>query len=184
MFRTVIVTLILVGLPACSSLYELPDPPSPESWRRHSLSPGEDDERSNERFLEAQEAVLAFVEALNDERFEDAYELVSNETRILLDSVSSTGRGEHVLQTGEFTRNGTFSVDVLDLFVIRDLDRIEDEHPDFQESETYRRKEVYVYDTEGTSHHLVLIREADAWHIHKPDIDLTPGAPGRRATDS
>ncbi len=184
MFRTVILTLVLVGLAGCSSLYQLPDPPSPESWRRHSLTPGEDDERSTERFIEAQEAVLTFTEALNDQRFDDAYGLLSNETRILLDSLSSTGRGEHVLESGEITRNGTFSVDVIDLFVIRDLDRIEDEHPDSQESETYRRKEVYVFDTEGVSHHVVLIREADAWRIHKPDIDLTPGAPGRRATDS
>ena len=180
-FFLILLTVAAVG---CSGLYELPDPPPRDSWQRHSLSPAEDHDRSHERYLAAQDSLLAFVEALSDERFEDAYNLLSNETRILLDDLSPTGRGEHSLATGEITRGGSeYHVESLDLFVIRDLTRIEDTHDDQMEAETYRRKEIYAVGTDGTVHHIVMILEEDRWRIHKPDIDLTPGAPGRRATE-
>ena len=177
----VFVALIATG---CSGLYELPDPPPRDAWQRHSLSPAEDHDRSHSRFLEAQDSLLAFVEALTDERFEDAYALLSNETRILLDDLSSTGRGEYTLETGEIVRDSSeYLVDALDLFVVLDLQRIEDTFEDRMEAETYRRKEVYCFGADDAVHHVVLIFEEDSWRIHKPDIDLTPGAPGRRALD-
>jgi hypothetical protein len=176
---------VLLSLSGCGpSLYDLPDPPAREQWQRHSLSPGEDDGASQERFLAAQDSVLTFVEAMNARRFDDAYALLSNETRILLDDLSLSGRGEDVLETGQIRRDGAdYRVDALDLFVIRDLAFIEDTHEASSESETYRRKEVYCLGEDAHVHHVVLILEEDVWRIHKAEIDLTPGAPGRRAVD-
>jgi hypothetical protein len=175
--------IILTLLAACGpNLYELPDPPPREFWVRHSLTPGEDSQRSRERFLAAQITVVLLVEALQENRYEDAYRLLSNETRILLDVLSPSGRGETVLEDGVIERNGAeYHVDPLDLFVIRDMAEITDSVTGEIESETYRRKEVFAISTEGDTHHLVLILEEDEWRIHKPEIDLTPGAPGRRS---
>lgn len=181
MFLLLFWALITVG---CSGLYELPDPPPRDAWQRHSLSPAEDQDRSRDRFLEAQDSLLGFVEAMSDGRFEEAYALLSNETRILLDDLSPTGRGEHTLETGEIARDSSeYILDPMDLFVVSNLQRIEDTYEDRLEAETYRRKEIYCLGLDETVHHVVMILEEDAWRIHKPEIDLTPGAPGRRALD-
>ena len=176
----------LLWLSACGpSLYELPDPPPREAWRHHSLNPAEDEERSHQNFLAAQDAVLSFLEALDEQRHEDAYRLLSNETRILLDDLSPAGRGESVLEDGQIERNGdAYRLDPVDLFVIADLQELVDLQSGREEAETYRRKEIYAVSGSGDVHHLVLIFEEDGWRLHRPSIALTPGSPGRRLSDS
>jgi hypothetical protein len=179
--------LLLVGwLSGCGpNLYELPDPPPRDEWRRHSLNPADDEVVYLQNFLSAKDTVLTFVEALEDERWEDAYRLLSNETRLLLDDLSPSGRGETVLENGRIQRgDNEYLVDALDLFVIRDLVDIVDQHDREREAETYRRKEIYAVDSNGEAHHIVVIYEEGGWRIHKPEIDLTPGAPGRRTLSS
>lgn len=170
---------------ACGpGLYELPDPPPREDWHRHSLNPADDEERSYRDFLAAQDSVLAFVEAMQEHRYDDAYELLSNETRILLDDLSPDGLGESVLSTGHLVRDGVeYDVDPVDLFVVADLEELLDEQPGEPEQETYRRKELWARAADGTVHHIVLIYEDDQWRIHKPSIALTPGSPGRRTLE-
>jgi hypothetical protein len=174
-----------VALGGCErGLYRLPDPPPPDEWRRHSLDPAEDLARSHRNFLAAQGSVLSFVEAMRDSRWADAYERLSNETRILLDDLSPDGRGETVLAHGRVVREGVeHRVDPVDLFVIADLDALLDEQPGEAEQETYRRKELWARSASGDVHRLVLIYEDDEWRLHKPTIALTPGSPGRRALD-
>ncbi|MBN1946607.1 MAG: hypothetical protein JW797_13110 [Bradymonadales bacterium] len=138
---------------------------------------------SREIFLAAKRSILSFTEAMSFEQFDRAYTLLSNETRILLDDLSPTGRGESVLSDGIIERGGAqYTIDPVDLFVIRNLEEILDTQPDRMEAETTRRKEVYAISQEGDVHHLVVILEEDRWLIHKPEIELTPGAPGRRTT--
>lgn len=178
--------LVLTGafLWSCGpSLYEIPEPPPREQWRRHSLNPADTTARSQQNFFAAQDSFLAFVEAMDQERYDDAYDLLSNETRILLDDLSPTGLGEDVLETGAIQRDETeYHVDALDLFAVADLTDIVDEPTDgSSEVETYRRKEIYAVGADGQVHHIVLILEEDEWRIHHPDIELTPGAPGRRS---
>jgi len=176
-------SLLLVT--ACNSLYQLPDPPPRDSWQRHSLSPAQDDARSAERYEAALAQLQDFIAALEGERWEDSYAMLSNETRILLDDLATEGLGETVLSTGRVEREGVeYQVDALDLFVISGYERFEDTWGDEEESETYRRKEIWAISSDGTAHRVVMILEEDTWRLHKPSIDLTPGAPGRRAADS
>lgn len=177
--------LLVVSVPACrGSLYTLPDPPPREDWQRHSLNPAEDEERNERNFRAAQDAVISFSEAMRDQRYSDAYEVLSNETRILLDDLSPSGRGEDVLATGALEREGVeYQVDPVDLFVIHDLVDLVDEQPHEMEAETYRRKEVWAIGADGAVHRVIVIDEGNGWHIHKPQIELTPGAPGRRSFD-
>lgn len=176
---------LTLGAAGCASLYRLPEPPPRESWARHSLSPTQDRDRSAERYADARTALFAFLDALASERYDDAYNALSNETRILLDDLAADGRGESVLATGALRRgDADYQVDVVDLFAIADLARIEDDWNDQPEAESYRRKELWAIDRAGAAHRVVLIYESDAWRIHKPDIDLTPGAPGRRASST
>ena len=183
---TTMFALVLTGafLLSCGpSLYDIPEPPPREQWRRHSLNPADTDARSQQNFFAAQDSLLSFVEAMDQERYDDAYDLLSNETRILLDDLSPTGLGEDVLETGEIRRDETdYRVNAMDLFAIADLSDIVDEPTDGRsEAETYRRKEIYAIGADGNVHHIVLIFEENEWRIHHPDIDLTPGAPGRRS---
>lgn len=179
--------LLLAGLiSGCGpNLYDLPDPPPRDEWHRHSLNPADDEAAYLQNFLSAKDTVVTFVEAMEDERWEDAYRLLSNETRLLLDNLSPSGRGETVLENGRIQRDDQeYVVDALDLFVIRDVIDIVDQHDHDREAETYRRKEIYAVNSSGDAHHLVVIYEEGAWRIHKPEIDLTPGAPGRRTLSS
>lgn len=184
--RTILIIACALALfgTACNRLYQLPDPAPRADWRRHSLSPAEDAERSREYFVDAEAAVQAFVAAMDSGDYAGAYEHLSNETRILLDDLSPEGRGESVLENGLITRDGNeHEVDALDLLAVRGMVSVEDTHENRPESETYRRKEVYAVGFGGAVHHVVLILEQDEWRIHKPDIDLAEGAPGRRNID-
>jgi hypothetical protein len=183
--RLWLLLLLALALPACGrGLYDLPDPPPRDEWRRHSLDPAEDEARSHQAFLAAQGSVLAFLEAMRESRWEAAYEVLSNETRILLDDLSPNGRGETVLAEGRVVREGAeYRLDPVDLFVIADLDALLDEMPGEREQETYRRKEIWARSSAGDVRRLVLIYEDDAWRLHRPTIALTPGSPGRRALD-
>jgi hypothetical protein len=180
-----IAALVSLGAAGCASLYRLPEPPPREAWARHSLSPTQNRDRSAERYAEARTALFSFLDALASERWDDAYSALSNETRILLDDLATDGRGESVLATGDLRRgDAAYEVDVIDLFVISELARVEDDWNDQPEAESYRRKELWAIDRNGDAHRVILIYESDAWRIHKPDIDLTPGAPGRRASST
>jgi hypothetical protein len=178
--------LVLFLLTACPAhkLYTLPDPAPSETWSHHSLSPSDTPESTPSHFESVVTAVDEFLDALETENFPMAYRQLSNETRILLDNLSPTGLGESVLENGSIDREGeSFTILPVDLFVIADFEQLLDEQPGLQENETTRRKEVYAVSQDSSVHHLVLIYEEDAWRIHRTDIDLTPGAPGRRALD-
>ncbi len=174
-----------MGLFACGQrLYELPDPPPSAYWQRHSLNPGEEEVRSADLFAAAEGAIVEFVGAVNEQRWDDAYRLLSNETRILLDDVSPTGLGEAVLEFGLVQRDGAeFRIDPMDLYVVAEMVELLDEMEGEPESETYRRKEIWAVSELGFVNHEVMIFEEDGWRIHKPTIELSPGSPGRRTLE-
>jgi hypothetical protein len=161
--------LLVGGTVGCRpDLYVLPTPPPASEWERVELDPTVEDRRAGERYVEARRAVLAFVDALSQAEWEQAYRRVSNETRLLLDA-GFDGQGEASLAEGRTRRDRRlYSYDPMDLFLIQGLTRIEDSVEGEAEAETQRRHEVFVFDAEGQYRKVVLIREGDEWLIHLP----------------
>jgi len=166
-----IVFLLLAGwLTGCGgTLYrQLPPPPPDDERRVVALDPQRDEALAAERYVEARRTVLALYEAVSMERWDDAYAMLSNETRLLLDR-GAGGLGEGALRDGVLTIDGaTYRFDPVAIFLIAGLTRIEDTVAGEQESETNRRKEVYVFNADGDYRRVVVIREGDQWLVHMP----------------
>lgn len=125
------------------------------------------------RVIEARRTVLALQSAIVAQQWADAYALLSNETRMLLDSVSD-GRGEEALATGRIRCGDTWcQVDPLQLFLLPDVQQIVDHVDGEEEHETARRRELFLIDRTGNHRKVVVIREGDQWLVHLPSWPRT-----------
>ena len=152
------------------AIYEIPPPPPEDEWTDRELDPTAEEEASAERYAEARRAVLALYEALQDGAFEEAYYLLSNETRILLDTYGG-GVGEEALANGLLEVDGTvYSFDPVDLLLMPEPASFEDSVSGEEENETSRRKELFIFDADDNYRRVIVIREADEWVIHAPRV--------------
>jgi hypothetical protein len=152
--------------------YQLPPVPD-EAERTHAqLDPTVEELQELERFNEARRTVLALYAALQDSNGAQAWELLSNETRLLLDEWSD-GQGDQALISGSLVRDGqAYSFDPLELFLLLDPVAFEDDMAGEQQSETARRKEIFLVDAADRARRVVVIMEADQWRVHMPRVDL------------
>ena len=173
----------LLGVSGCGlGLYELPDPPPSEEWTAVSLVPGEDRRDSRKLYVEASAAAMDLYTSLLEENWEQAWELLSAETRSALSYGNPESDGKEVLKTGlyegkpskEFPEaKSTFRFTPVDHLVVEGLLRFEDEQPGVTESETNRRKEIYAVSRTGEVKKVVLIYEAGGWRVHKTGFSGT-----------
>jgi hypothetical protein len=172
--RILLLLLPTIFLTACgSSAYHLPDVPSEEARRSVSLDPTVEEEESAERFNAARRTVLALYQALGASDGEAAYELLSNETRLLLDEWSD-GNGDVALQDGLLSRDGTtWSFDPVEMLLLPDPVLFEDEVDGETESETARRKEIFITAGNDDVRRVVVILEAEQWKVHMLRIPQT-----------
>jgi hypothetical protein len=152
--------------------YELPPPVPPDERSVVTLDPSEQERNEAARFLEARSSVLAFYDALQRADFDAAFALLSNETRILLDTWAE-GDGVAALRVGRLAQAAeTYDFDPRDLFAVADPVRFADEPEEGTDTESARRKEIHVFDADGTDRRIVLILEGDQWVIHQPRIPV------------
>ena len=161
--------LAVVGLTGCNSLYALPDPPAAGDWSETSLVPGQDDRDEAGRYIEARTAVLKLYQALTDEEWDTAWELLSAETQNFLDYVSADGNGKQALATGRLKFPGGEEVDFepVALFLVKDMRKLEDDNGDVSQAETANRKELFAFSAEDDAKKIVVIYEAGEWKIHR-----------------
>ena len=177
---------VLLGLAnvfACGpGLYDLPTPPPQAQWTSVSLTPGAEEQRAAKNFLEASAIAMDLFSAFSDENWEDAWALLSEETKSTLNYGNPDGDGINVLKTGQFelageTGKSTFRLEPVRHFFVEELMRFEDEVAGNPESETNRRKEIYALSRSGDNKKVVLIYEAGGWKVHKTTFGELSAAP-------
>ena len=134
--RTAFSIAVLFVLAACNRVYDLPDPP-PESERASvALDPAEEHRQDGERYVAARRSLLELYEALDGERWDDATELLSTETQLLLSSGGS-GDAAAALAAGQVTVSGeSYAFDPVNLFLLANPDASEDSWEGEEENET------------------------------------------------
>jgi hypothetical protein len=163
-----------LALSGCYDLYALPDPPPADQWTQAGLDPTQDEVNQERDALDARKAALALYEKLSAGALEEAWALLSTETHNFLTFGNPDGDGLKALGEGSLTLPGgePERFDPVDLFLVRDLQRLDDEHPDFpQEAETTHRKELYAISADARVHKVVLIREEGQWRVHRTALE-------------
>ena len=165
---SLILGMLLAGLGACrGAVYVLPDPVAPELTRDVSTDPAEERTRDAERYLEARQTILGLYDALANGRWDEAAELVSSETAVLLSEGGQTSAGE-TLASGTLTLGGAATSSTLWALA----------PAGFARWMTLRqRASTRVRPAKGRPPHLeegrrsvVVIREGDAWRLHIPTL--------------
>jgi hypothetical protein len=164
---------VLLLLTACSGTalrYELPPPVPPDERNAVTLDPSAQERNEAGRFLDARSAVLAFYDALQREDFDAAFDRLSNETQLLLNTWAD-GDGVSTLRLGLLEQDTeSYEFDPRTLFVVENPVQFSDEPAEGTDTESARRKEIHVLDADGTTRRIVLILEGDQWVIHQPRI--------------
>lgn len=156
-----------------SSAYQLPKPPPADEQRDVAADPAAQAEQRRARYLEARAALLKLYSALTKERFEEAEQLLSQQTRDFLAYGNETGDPSTALSSGQLVlpdgRKVTF--DPVQLLLGGKIQKIADTLEGVEEHETRRRRELFVFDPEGEPHKVVMIVEGGQWVLHRTSID-------------
>ncbi len=176
--RSLLLFVSVFLVTACGgSVYHLPDAPPEEARRAVSLDPTVEEQMNMDLFNEARRTVLSLYQALGAGDGERAYGLLSNETRLLLDEWSG-GQGEVALAEGMLSRDGEqWAIDPVSLLLVADPVRFDDSMDGQTESETSRRKEIFITSGSDEVRRVVVILEAEEWKVHMlriPQTALTP----------
>ena len=163
-------SLALMTTSACGlGLYELPDPTPESEWASISLDPAEEERQAQRRYIAARQAALELYQALNEEDWESAWAMMSSETQDFLKFGSPNKDGKETLSSGRLVLpDGTpVEFDPVDLFMIKDMRRLEDEHQGSAEAETEGRKELFAHSSDGRVNKVILIYEIGRWRVHR-----------------
>jgi hypothetical protein len=161
----ILLLLVCAALAACGGIYTLPEAPAEEERATVHLDPAAEEREAAARYTEARRTLVALYEALGGSRWTDAIELLSIESRLLL-SAGGSGNAAESLENGVLTIDGSdYRFDPIDLLLMHTPDAMEDSVPGESESETARRKEVFLVTAEE-ARRVVLILEADQWRVH------------------
>lgn len=167
---SLILAMLLAGLGACrGAVYVLPDPVAPELARDVSTDPAEERTRDAERYLEARQTILALYDALANGRWDEAAELVSSETAVLL-SEGGQASARETLASGTLTLGErSYLFDPVELLLLPGVRSMDDAPPEGVDEESERRKVVHLISEDGRRA-VVVIREGDAWRLHMPTL--------------
>ncbi|QED25975.1 hypothetical protein FRD01_01605 [Microvenator marinus] len=152
----------------CAARYELPPPP-PES-ERVSVQTAEQDD-SQEAYLEARQAIVQLFSLLQQQRYEEASGLLSQETKSFL-TLNSESSVQDVLAAGKITtENGLVDFDPVLTLLAPNLTQLVDSVDGEEESETATRKEIFAIHDSGATK-IVVIKESGKWVLHRTRLDL------------
>jgi hypothetical protein len=168
-----VLVLVAVGIGACGgSPYYLPAPSQVEQ-RDAAVDPSEQAKQEQSRDLQARTALLELYESLSKERFEDAEQLLSQQTRDFLAYGTETGDPSTVLSSGTLVIPDGRSVEFepVELLIGGEIQSITDSMDGAQEHETRSRRELFVVDPAGQAHQVVMISEGGRWVLHRTSIN-------------
>ncbi|TVR03125.1 MAG: hypothetical protein EA398_06325 [Deltaproteobacteria bacterium] len=166
---------ILVALwfgPACASIYRLPDPDQLTDERQRpdsSADTAENEVPSDERAEIAARVLTALHAALLDGRVDEAWELLSHETRLALDHHHPSG-GDQALRDGWLEVDGRrLAFRPARLLLLPDVESVSARSQEASVSAGPRRIEASIRGG-GEERSVVLIREGVHWRLHLPRI--------------
>lgn len=178
--RFLLVVLLLTASSACSSIYTLPPPPS-GAPKDVNLTPGADDRESEAAYLAARQSIIKLFGLLQQQRYPEADELLSAETRAFLTFNTDKSVGE-VLADGKLTlaTGELVEINPVTTLLAEDVSRLVDAVPGLDEQETPSRKEVFAILSNDRAQRIVMIKEAGQWVLHRTriaqPIPITPSA--------
>ncbi len=165
-----LLTAAILCTAACGpGLYDLPTPPPQDQWINTGADPAAEERASQRRYLAARAALLQFYRALSQEDWDAAWEMMSSETQNFLNFASKGKDGKASLDSGtlEMPDGTSVEFDPVELFVIRDLRTMEDDHEGKPQAETANRKEIFVISSDNRVNKVVLIFETGQWRVHR-----------------
>ena len=154
------------------TMYVLPAPPPPGERRSVSLIPGTEESEDDELLQEARATVRTLHRLLQGQRYVEALDWLSAETRDFLAYGDEEGRPEEALARGalQLPDGQRVEIDPLELLVAPDVSTLEDEVPGVEDQETDRRKVLFAIPPGGEPRQIVVIREGDRWVVHRTGV--------------
>lgn len=168
--RYVVACALFVSLAGCANIYTLPPPPADRD-KSVELTPGADQDNDTQAYLEARQSVIRLFGLLQQQRYPEAEDLLSAETREFVTfgsekSVSEVfGDRKLTLASGEVV-----DFDPVPTLLAEDVSRLVDAVPGIEEQETPSRKEVFAILSNDRAQRIVMIKEAGQWVLHRTRI--------------
>ncbi len=162
--------LIICGmLPACTNIYKLPEPSA--ATQDVNLTPGADDRQGEQDYLAARQTVITLFGLLQQQRYPEAEEFMSQETQSFLRYGSDKSVAE-VLADGKLTLANGEVVDIepVTTLLAEDVSRLTDSVPSIEEQETPARKEIFAILSGDRVQRIVIIKETGRWVLHRTRI--------------
>lgn len=162
--------LFSLAVSACSNLYTLPEPHQGAS-KEVNLTPGADDRQGEADYLAARQVIIKLYGLLQQQRYVEAMEHMSSETRDFITYGTDKSVAE-VFADGHLTLADGTSVDIdpVTSILAADVSRLVDSIPGREEQETPARKEIFAILPNDMVQHIVMIKEKGQWVLHRTRI--------------
>ncbi|MGM0559136.1 MAG: hypothetical protein ACQEVA_22315 [Myxococcota bacterium] len=151
-----------------SNLYELPPPPEKGERADAKSAIRAEEEKAQQDYAAARAALLKAYNLLSTQRYDEAVDLMSQETRAFL-TYGSDSSAADVLADGVLTLSSGEQVEFepSTFFVAADVQKLEDSVEGVEENETDRRRELFAVSADGSAHRVIMIKQGGDWVIHK-----------------
>jgi hypothetical protein len=158
----------LVFAGCASNLYELPPPPEKGERSDATLASRAEEEKAQQDYAAARAALLKAYNLLSTQRYDEAVDLMSQETRAFLTYGTEKSAAE-VLADGALTLPSGERVEFepSTFFVAADVQKLEDTVEGATENETDRRRELFAISADGSAHRVIMIKQGGSWVLHK-----------------
>jgi len=172
------VALVLAAAGCRGTLYELPSPPPPSERHSVSLIPGEEQRADEKLYLAARASVLELYNLLSTQRYREAAQLMSVETR---DFLMHGGKGKSVAEVLgggklQMPDGEVVDLDPVPMLLAADVSKLTDTVAGVEEHETQARKEIFAHLPSGKVQRIVMIKERGKWVLHRTRLS-TPFSP-------
>lgn len=164
----------LFAASCASSTYYLPPPPDQQkSAKKSDAGPKSNAERAPEELdAQAREALMELYELLEHERFEEAEDYLSQETREFLSHAGAEEDASETLSSGQIQLAGRSPIKIspVKLLIGGNIESVRDAMEGVSENQTPNRRELFVLDPAGDTHRVIMIFEGGKWVLHKTSI--------------
>lgn len=164
---------LLAGLLAtfaigCVNVYSIPAPPPENERRSVSLIPGEEERQTERDYMAARATIVKVNSLLTQQRYVEALEHLSAETRAFLSHGGNASPDEVLASRNLKLPDGSVvSFEPAALLLAEDISKLEDSVEGINEQETRSRKEIFAVLADGQVTRIVVIKEGGEWVIHR-----------------
>lgn len=161
-----ILILFCLSFSGCASLYELPAPPPPNERKSTEEADDTDAAASERAYLEARAAIIVLYNLLQQQRYQEAVEQISAETRDFI-SHGTSQSAQDVLASGQIMINDqVVELDPVSMLLAEDVSQLVESIAGVEEQETSSRKEIFAV-VPGGFRRIVMIQESGKWVLHR-----------------